>query len=89
LTCRFTKTLLPIILPAQDPASFPQRLRSALHVVLTKIGVTRQDIDAELAEMEDVAISKTASRQILGSMNDFSMQPPWNVITTRRDRGSF
>ena len=71
ILCVSQRTLLPIILPAKDPASFPKRLRSALDVVLTKIGVSKKDIDAELVEMEDVVISKTASRQILGSMSDF------------------
>jgi hypothetical protein len=71
IICVSQKTLLPIILPAKDPAHFPNRLRSELGEVLAKIGVSKEKIDVELAEMEEVVIAKTASRQILGSMNDF------------------
>jgi hypothetical protein len=71
LICVSQVTLLPIILPAKDFTSFPDRLRNELGEVLTKIGVSDQKIAAELSGMESVVISKTASRQILGSMNDF------------------
>ncbi len=71
LICVSQKTLLPIVLPAKDFASFPDRLRNELGEVLAKIGVSDQKIATELTGMESVVISKTASRQVLGSMNDF------------------
>jgi hypothetical protein len=71
LLCVSQKTLLPIILSAKDLASFPTRLRHELGEVLAQIGVSPEKIATELSSMESVLISKTASRQILGSMNDF------------------
>lgn len=65
------RTLLPVLIPARDIGTLPARLRSAVGDVLTAIGVLQQAVRAELHAMEGVAYARTASRQILGSLNDF------------------
>ena len=66
------KTLLPLLILAKDAKSFPQRLRSSLSEILTKLGIPKEKIANELAEMTTWSFAKTASRQVLGSMNDFA-----------------
>jgi len=66
------KTLLPVLMPAKDLASFPERLPMALTEVLSNIGIPAVKIEAELSEMTRWSFAKTASRQVLGSMNDFA-----------------
>jgi hypothetical protein len=39
--------------------------------VLEAIGVAEQSVRNEEREMADVAIGRTASKRVLGSMNDF------------------
>jgi hypothetical protein len=53
-------------------ASFTERLRSALEEVLESLAVDKAKIHEELQSMIDSVFAKTASRQILGSMNDFA-----------------
>jgi len=40
--------------------------------MLLRLGVPAAAVEAELREMAEVRIAKTASRQILGSMTDFA-----------------
>ena len=68
------RTLLPVVLRAKDVASLPEFLPPAVGEVLAAIGVPTREIDLELAEMNQVLFAKTASRQVLGSMNDFAYQ---------------
>jgi len=66
------KTLLPAVLRAKDVAALPEFLPAAVGEVLSTIGVPQVAIERELREMEQVIFSKTANRQVLGSMNDFA-----------------
>lgn len=71
--CQSARSLLPVILPARND-SFPAQLGFALGMVLQELGVPRGQIEQELAAVKDVVFARTASRQILGAMNDFA----WN-----------
>lgn len=66
------RTLLPVLLPAKELASFPARFPSALKDVLLVTKIPESKIEAELTGMEQYRFAKTASRQVLGSMNDFA-----------------
>lgn len=74
------RTLLPVLVPGSGPVPIETRLRDQLAEVLRAIGIPSAAIDAELLEMDPVVVSKTASRTVLGSMNDFvnmlSFYPP-------------
>jgi len=72
ILCAAERTLLPVLVPARDAKSLPQRLAHAAGQILAAIGVPPALIEAELKEMADVSIARTANRQVLGSMNDFA-----------------
>ena len=66
------KTLLPVLMQAKDLKSFPTRLPGALDEVLRSIEIPDVEIEREIFQMKNWVIAKTASRQVLGSMNDFA-----------------
>jgi hypothetical protein len=66
------RTLLSVLVPARDIGTLPARLRAAVADMLMAIGVSQPAVLAELHAMEEVAYARTASRQILGSLNDFA-----------------
>ncbi len=68
------RTLLPVVLPARDARSLVPRLVEALEPVLLGIGVPAEDAAAECQAMKASAIGKTASRRVLGSLNDLAFQ---------------
>ena len=59
---------MPLAPAAQVAARFPERLA----LLLDAYGADPAFIARELAAMADVTFAKTASRSILGSMNDFT-----------------
>jgi hypothetical protein len=70
--CVSERTLLPILVEAADPGTLGSRLREAAVELLRMIGVPDERIRAEEAAMEEFVVSTTASRQVLGSLNDFA-----------------
>ena len=74
------RTLFPLVVPAREARTLPERIPVALGCALAELGVSPPAIDRELQVMAGPRIGKTASRQILGSMNDFRqmmMAHPW------------
>ena len=72
--CVSERTLLPVILPAKDASSLPLRFDEAVCEILTQIGIPSAAVDRERKEMQSVRVGRTASRRVLGSMNDFMFQ---------------
>ncbi len=70
--CASEKTLLPVVIPAKGIEPVALRLTAAVGAMLRAIGVPETVVKAELAAMVEVTISTTASRTVLGSMNDFA-----------------
>jgi hypothetical protein len=66
------RTLLPVLMPAKNLALFPKQFPAVLGEMLGAIALPPEKILAELQEMTEWRFAKTASRQILGSMNDFA-----------------
>ena len=64
------RTLLCVLVPAAPAATVAERLRLEVGGLLRDIGVPEVKVEAELAAMEHVAIGATASRAVLGCMND-------------------
>jgi hypothetical protein len=64
------RTLLCALVPAAPAATVAERLRFGVGGLLRDIGVPEANVEAELAAMEHVAIGATASRAVLGCMND-------------------
>ena len=70
------KTLLPVIVPAVDAKLLARRLPEALFDVLKALGITWSAIDCEMREMQEAIVGRTASRSVLGMMNDFAFAMP-------------
>jgi len=68
------RTLLCALVPAAPAATVAERLRVEVGGLLRDIGVAEVMVEAELAAMEHVAIGATASRAVLGCMNDAVFQ---------------
>jgi len=71
IICVAERTLLPILIPAKEASAFPERLKSSLSDALREMGVSGNHVAAELDHMNSFGFYKTASRRILGSINDF------------------
>jgi hypothetical protein len=66
------RSLVPVLLPLAPAATVLDRFPAAFARVAAAIGVDRAALAAELATMQTHTLAKTASRQILGVMNDFA-----------------
>jgi len=65
-------TLLPVLMPLAPAATLLQRFGPQLAAVLAAHGTPAEFTDAELQEMDQVRLAKTASRSVVGIMNEFS-----------------
>lgn len=72
ILCVSEKTLLPVLIEARDAKSFPERLPNAVAQMLHALGIDGEVSHREIGEMFPVEIGKTASKVVLGSMNDFA-----------------
>jgi len=75
--CVSERTLLPVIVTARDGNRLGERLSQALRVILQRLGVRPQLIDAEVTEMECVAFGPTRNRRLLGTLNNFMYRLPF------------
>jgi hypothetical protein len=66
------RTLFPILVPARDVASLPDRLPRIVASGLFRAKMPVRQIDAEFAAMSEVGVAKTADRSVLGIMVDFA-----------------
>jgi len=64
-------TRLPIVLPAREISSLATRIPTAITEVLGELGVAAGILSHERQEMAAVAFDRTASRSVLGTMNEF------------------
>lgn len=64
------KSLLPVIIPAKEIKDFPARFSGELFQILDFIGIDKQKIDAETAEMQKIRFATTKSKIVLGCQND-------------------
>ena len=71
ILCVSEQTLLPLLIEAAGTSLIDARIREALTQMLQSLGVSDDKIESELRAMTDMVVSTTASRTILGSMNDF------------------
>ena len=66
-------TLLPVLLPLAPAATLDKRFPAALGEVLAAHNADAVFIAAELAEMRELRLAKTASRSVVGIMNEFTL----------------
>lgn len=72
ILCVSEKTLLPVVMAAKGPEPVEVRLTARVGEMLRAMGLAETVVAAELANMAEATISTTASRRVLGSMNDFA-----------------
>jgi hypothetical protein len=66
------RSLLPVMVPVLPVEGLLPAVRTETHRVLLRLGLPTDVIEQELREMNDAALTKTTSRQVLGSMSDFA-----------------
>ena len=63
-----------MVLPARElRKTLAESLKNGVVAVLGALGIATSLISQEVAEMHEHAVAATASRSVLGSMNDFSL----------------
>lgn len=70
-------SLLPMIVPARDVRSLPERLSSLVEARLRRLGVPAEFIAAELRSMHPVVTAATVDRSVLGTLNAFAKAIPY------------
>lgn len=68
------RTLLPVVVPAREGRTMARQVAEAIEPMLIAIGVPTDAANAERVGMQDAVIAKTASRRVLGSLNDLAFQ---------------
>ena len=71
--CLSERALLPVILPAKN-GYFPATLPHEVANVLMELGIDESLAVEEAKRMACLEIDRTRNRQVLGVMNDFSVQ---------------
>ena len=68
------RALLTVVVPIRDSKRLRERLREAVHELLFTVGIPAALAAEEVRGMDRMIFGKTASRSVLGSMNDFAFQ---------------
>ena len=79
------KGLLPLLLPARDVRTLPQRLPALVAIGLRRLGIAPSLIADEVAAMDPIAIAPTNDRRVLGFMNDSAQSLPYHLDVGRWD----
>ena len=64
-------TRLPVVLPAREISTLAQRIPDAIVHALRELGIDPGVIEEEREAMTEIAYARTASRSVLGTMNEF------------------
>jgi hypothetical protein len=65
------QTLFPVLVPLAPATSVVSRMPAAFGDLARRLGAGQASLDRELAEMAQHVLAKTASRRVLGVMNEF------------------
>jgi hypothetical protein len=66
------QTLFPVLVPLAPATSVVSRLPTAFGDLARRLGAGQASLDRELAGMAEHVLAKTASRSVLGVMNEFA-----------------
>ncbi len=78
-------TFVPVLMPLAPAVGVVARFPMAMAEVLGALGVDPRFVVAEMTEMSSVVLAKTASRQVLGVMNEFTFMAEHTISTGRSD----
>jgi hypothetical protein len=65
------QTLLPVLMPLAPATTMVQRIPGEILRVIQALDLSTMQIEAELDSMHVAVVCKTASRSMLGTMNEF------------------
>ena len=71
------RTLLTVAVPVWESVNLVTMFRARVMNLFAMIGVSVEKASEELKELEPIQYGRTASRSILGSMNDFALNLQW------------
>jgi hypothetical protein len=74
-----SRSLLPLLLPARDVRTLPDRLGQVVTARLRRLGITTPVIEAEQEAMEPVVIGPTCDRSVMGILVDFAKSVPYHL----------
>lgn len=78
-------TFVPVLMPLAPASGVVGRFPAAMAEIMAALGIDPRFVEAETTEMESVALAKTASRQVLGVMNEFVFMAEHTISTGRSD----
>lgn len=80
------RSLLTVAIPGEEVKFILPQLRQKLDNLLKRFNVPNRLVRAEIGYMDNVLITKTASRSVLGSMNDIAFNYQVMVQYDETDR---
>ncbi len=78
-------SLLPMLVPARDVQSLPDRLGALVDARLRRMGIEPDVIARERQAMAPVAVAPTVDRSVIGIMVDFAKAVPYHLEPGRWD----
>lgn len=78
-------TFVPVLMPLAPASGAVARFPAAMAEVFGALGVDPRFVESESTEMSSVVLAKTASRQVLGVMNEFTFMAEHTISTGRSD----
>ena len=78
-------TFVPVLMPLAPASGAVARFPAAMAEVIGALGVDPRFVESESTEMKSVVLAKTASRQLLGVMNEFTFIAEHTISTGRSD----
>ena len=78
-------TFVPVLMLLAPAARVVGRFPAAMAEVFAALGIDPRFVEVEMAEMGSVVLAKTASRQVLGVMNEFVFMAEHTISTGRSD----
>lgn len=78
-------TFVPVLVPLAPAAGVISRFPAAMGEVFGALGVDPRFVESESTEMSSAVLAKTASRQVLGVMNEFTFMAEHTISAGRSD----
>ena len=78
-------TFVPVLVPLAPAAGLVTRFPAVMGEVLSALGVDPRFVESESTEMRSAVLARTASRQVLGLMNEFAFMAQHTISTDRSD----
>lgn len=78
-------TFVPVLMALAPASGVVDRFPTAMAEVLGALGIDPRFVESESTEMNAAVLAKTASRQVLGVMNEFAFMAEHSISTGRSD----